>query len=368
LNESKATRYQRLRRRAHLTSLAAGFGLLLVVVLTPAGDRLSDLAISLALRWPPPLRSVVASTIFVGALALAAEITAFLIALFSEARLGRRVRRSESSESVAAALIRDGVAGVAIALAVAGLARFAMWVAGPWWWALASLLLAGSTVAALGLLSLGLSVSGETRPLARTSLNAPLSDLARRACGRPIAVREWTPSSKGGPTAVVTGVGRAGKVLLSTEMARDWAEDEILVVVAHELSHHAHHDLMRKVAVDTALWCGALAFADRAVTWWGRAVHVQALTDLEALPLIALVAGVMWCLLRPLRLGQSRAHERRADRFALALTGNSDAFARALRRLGEAHLAEERPSRLTRWFFHRHPTIEERLAVSGERR
>jgi len=35
---------------------------------------------------------------------------------------------------------------------------------------------------------------------------------------------------------------------------------------------------------------------------------------------------------------------------------------RALRRLGEAHLAEERPSRFARWFFHRHPTIEERLA------
>jgi hypothetical protein len=25
------------------------------------------------------------------------------------------------------------------------------------------------------------------------------------------------------------------------------------------------------------------------------------------------------------------------------------------------HLAEERPSALTRWFFHRHPTVEERI-------
>jgi STE24 endopeptidase len=96
--------------------------------------------------------------------------------------------------------------------------------------------------------------------------------------------------------------------------------------------------------------------------------HVQSVADLRALPLLAVVAGAMWGLLRPIRLAQSRAHERRADRFALELTGDSEAFARAVRRLGEAHLAEERPSRLTRWFFHRHPTIEERLGVSARHR
>ena len=259
---------------------------------------------------------------------------------------------------------RDALAGAAIALAVAGLVRLAMWAGGPWWWALASVMLACSTLVALGLLSLGLSVSGETRPLTRTSLIAPLADLAERACGRPVAVREWTPSVPGA-AAVVTGVGRVGKVLLSTEMVRDWAEDEIAVVVAHELSHQAHHDLARKVAMDAALWCITLGVGDRVVAIWGPALRVHSVTDVAALPLLALAAAAIWCLLRPLRLAQSRAHERRADRFALALTGNSEAFARALRRLGDAHLAEERPSRLTRWFFHRHPTLEERLAASA---
>jgi Zn-dependent protease with chaperone function len=166
---------------------------------------------------------------------------------------------------------------------------------------------------------------------------------------------------------VVTGIGGVVKVLLSTEMVRDWAEDEIAVVVAHELSHHAHHDLARKVGVDAALWCVTLGVADRIVTAWGPALRVYAVTDLAALPLLTLAAGALWGVLRPIRLAQSRAHERRADQFALKLTGNSEAFARALRRLGDAHFVEERPSRLTRWFFHRHPTVEERLAVSARR-
>ena len=366
MNESKATRYQRLRRRTQVISLGAGCGLLLLVALTRAGDLLAQGATSLALTGPPVLRSSIAITVFVGALAIAAEIVALPISLYAASRGSRQNKRIEApAESLMASQARDALAGAAIALTVAAVVRVAMWAGGPWWWALASVMLACSTLAALGLLSLGLSWSGETRPLTRTSLIAPLADLAKRACGRPVAVHEWTAVSEIGAAAVVTGVGGVGKVLLSTEMVRDWAEDEIAVVVAHELSHHAHHDLARKVGMDAALWCVTLGLADRIVALWGPALRVHAVTDLAALPLLTLAAGAIWCLLRPIRLAQSRAHERRADRFALELTGNPEAFARALRRLGEAHLAEERPSKLTRWFFHRHPTLEERLAASA---
>ena len=66
------------------------------------------------------------------------------------------------------------------------------------------------------------------------------------------------------------------------------------------------------------------------------------------------------------RAGRSGA----ADAFALELTGRADAFQAAIRRLAAQHLAEERPSRLTRWLFHRHPSAAERLrlAESFERR
>jgi STE24 endopeptidase len=369
LNEPKATRYQRLRRRTQVVSLLAGFGLLLFMALTRASHRLADVAAALAQSWPPAWRSGVGITVFVGALALAAELVAFPVAIFAASRTAKRTKRTEiSAGPLMRSQARDALGGAAIALVVAGLVRLAMTAGGPWWWALASVMLACSTLVALGLLSLGLSLSGETRPLTRAGLIPPLAALAERACGHPVTVREWTPASGPGAAAMVTGVGRAGKVLLSTEMVRDWAEDEIAVVVAHELSHHAHHDLARKVAADAALWCVTLGLTDRIVAMWGDALGVRSVTDLAAMPMLALIAGAIWCLLRPLRLAQSRAHERRADQFALELTGNPEAFARALRRLGEAHLAEERPSRLTRWFFHRHPTVEERLAVSARRR
>jgi len=363
LNESKATRHQRLRRRTQVIGLSASAALLIVVVFTHLDTWLAGVSASLALSFPDSLQPVASLTMFVGAIALAAEVVALPVSVYAASRDSRRGRRSDASAgSLMISQATDAIAGTAIALAVAMLVRVSMWAGGEWWWALASVLLACSTIIALGVLGLGLSMSGETRPLSRPGLAEPLMALAERACGRPVGVREWTPvGSEPGATAVVTGVGRAGQVLLSAEMVRDWAEDEIGVVVAHELSHHAHHDLVRKVAVDACLWGVTLWLADRVVSTGGGALGVTRVDDLAALPLLVLVAGAVWSLLRPLRLAQSRAHERRADRFALALTGNPEAFARALRRLGEAHLAEERPSRLTRWFFHRHPTIEERL-------
>lgn len=356
MNESKATRYQRLRRRAQVVSVTAAAGLLVCVAVTPVAGRLADAVMAVASAWPPLLQPVLALALFVGVLALAAELVALPASWYAATRVSRRFKRTEvSNQAVLVAQVRDALAGTLIALVVAGVVRLSMWVSSGWWWAVSSLALAVATLLAARFLGAGLNASGDTRPLARPALVTRLTALAMRAVGRPVDVREWSTESASGASALVTGVGRTGHVWLSPDMARDWADDEIAVVVAHELSHHAHHDVARKVALDATLWGVAL---------WSAARVATADSDLAALPLVTVVAGAVWMLARPVRMAQSRAHERRADRFALELTGDVEAFSRALRRLGEQHLAEERPSRLTRWFFHRHPTVAERLAAA----
>lgn len=365
MNESKATRYQRLRRRAQWISAATGAALLLFVALTPGAQRLARFASDQALGWPAGLQPVVALSLFVGALVLAAEAVALPASLYAATRGGRRTSQTRMDiGGIMASQARDAVIGAVIVIGVVAVLRFAMWAAAAWWWALASVMLAGATLAAMRLIGTGLAATGQTLPLTRPALSAALADLVARIGGGSVDVREWSAPTATGARAVVTGVGAGGHVLLSRDMVRDWADDEIVVVVAHELSHYAHHDLARTVALDAVLWCAALWCADRVVAHWGGFVGVQGVLDLAALPLLALAAGAVGGLVRPLRLAQSRAHERRADRFALQQTGNGEAFGRALRRLGEQHLAEERPSRWTRWLFHRHPPLEERLALA----
>jgi STE24 endopeptidase len=71
-------------------------------------------------------------------------------------------------------------------------------------------------------------------------------------------------------------------------------------------------------------------------------------------------------VLTPVANAWSRHNERRADRFALTLTGRPQAFISAMRRLGSQNLAEARPSSVVFWFFHTHPTIDERIAAAKE--
>jgi STE24 endopeptidase len=66
-------------------------------------------------------------------------------------------------------------------------------------------------------------------------------------------------------------------------------------------------------------------------------------------------------LLLPVALAVSRRHERRADRFALDLTGKPAAFVSAMKRLGAQNLAEDQPSRLVQWLFYSHPPLAERI-------
>jgi STE24 endopeptidase len=91
---------------------------------------------------------------------------------------------------------------------------------------------------------------------------------------------------------------------------------------------------------------------------------LRASDDPSGLPLLLLAAGTVMLVATPLVHALSRLNERRADRFALALTRRNDAFVSAMRRLGVQNLAEENPSRTSVWLFHSHPPIEERIEAA----
>ena len=69
-------------------------------------------------------------------------------------------------------------------------------------------------------------------------------------------------------------------------------------------------------------------------------------------------------LATPLLNAWSRAHERRADRFALKTASEPAAFIGAVRRMAAHNLAEEHPSSAAFLLFHTHPTVEERIAAA----
>lgn len=363
MNESKAARYQRVRRRATVSGLLAGGGALAILALTPAARWLRDIAFHLVADLPPLPRLAGALALFVVMVTAWWEAAAFAAGL----RVLRPRTRGAESMTVDDLLFVHAKTGVLTALgafAAAGLTLWATHVAGVLWWLVTGLGLALWWAVLLRFGPVVLSRLARVRPIRRAELRQALEALARRVHVPVAGIDEWMVGP--GASAIVAGVGRTRRVLVSSEVLSDWASDEIEVVVAHELAHHAHHDLWRTLGLNAVVLSVGLALAHLVLATWGPRLQVSGPDDLAALPLVALVVGLVWVLSTPIRHAQSRAQERRADRFALTATGASDAFRVAIRRLAAQHLAEEHPSRLTRWLHHAHPSMTERLAVADE--
>ena len=104
--------------------------------------------------------------------------------------------------------------------------------------------------------------------------------------------------------------------------------------------------------------------SDAALTAWASSFGAAGKTDIAALPLLLLTMGAVSLVLMPLRNALSRSHERRADRYALRMTRNLEAFVTAMKRLSAQNLAEEEPSKLVETLFHSHPSISARISAA----
>lgn len=362
MTEDKATRYHRLKRRSEV------FALLWSAVC------FSALLLSSASRWLATFATDIAGGSFwlavplvVLGLLVTHEIVGLPLAFLGGHRLERRYGLSHQP---AAGWLADHLKATAIGFVLASgaalitYATMALWPA--YWWAVAgaalALLVAGlASLAPVVLLPLFFRFT----PLSRPALAARLQQLAERAGTRVVGVYEWALGEKSRrANAALTGLGATRRILVSDTMLSDYSDDEIEVVLAHELGHHVHHDIWRGIGLESVLMLLRFMAMDTALSVIGPWVGVARLGDLAAMPLLVLAAGAVSLVLTPVGLAVSRHHERKADRFALGLTSNPSAFISAMRRLGAQNLAEERPSRIVRWLFHSHPTLEERLAFA----
>ena len=136
------------------------------------------------------------------------------------------------------------------------------------------------------------------------------------------------------------------------------------MVLAHELAHHVHRDLWAGMALRSATLFGGFYVAAWLLGLVAPWLQLRGQADVAGAPVLLLVAGALSFVMLPVGNALSRAQERRADQFALRLTGNPGAFVTAMKRLAQQNLAEERPSTLARWLFYSHPPMRERIAAA----
>lgn len=358
-NEDKATRYHRLKRRAAIAGAACGVLLIAALLLTGASADLRDLAVSAV-----PRSFLLSVVIYVGLVALIGEAIQLPLAFYVGVTLERRFGLSTETTARwwwdhAKAAVIGYVLGAAAAVIICSLVR---WSPDRWWIAAAIVF----AVILVGLAQLApvvlLPLFYEFKPLDRPALRDRLVALANRAGAQVLGIFEWRLGDRTRKAnAALTGIGPTRRIILSDTLLADHSDDEIEVILAHELAHHVHGDIWRGLALETGLLALGFFLADLALTAAVGRFGITAKWDPAALPLLMLTGGSVSIVLKPLANALSRAHERRADRYALQMTGNVAAFTSAMRRLGAQNLAEERPSRLVQWLFYTHPPVAARI-------
>ncbi len=364
MNEDKSTRYHRLRRRADLLGTATAGVVLLGLALSGLGHRLRELGAAIA-QWIPGGQeeawTVVVTTVL---LVIVLQIVELPFAYYQGHLLEHRYGLSTQSTGH---WFSDQGKGVLLGTLFAMLGTFVVYLAlrewpDHWWW-VSALVFAAAMV---GLAQLApvvlLPIFYTFKPLDRPSLVERLMAMATRARTDVVGVFEWVLSSHTKKAnAALAGLGRTRRILLSDTLLADYSEDEIEVILAHELAHHVHRDLWRGIAVQSLALVGGFYLASLILTAVADPIGLRGISDPAGLPVLMLIGGLWTFLLMPVVNALSRMQERAADRYALKTTRNVDAFVTAMKRLSQQNLAEEYPSKIVRCLFYSHPPIRERI-------
>ncbi len=162
--------------------------------------------------------------------------------------------------------------------------------------------------------------------------------------------------------AYVSGFGSTRRVVVYDNLVADAPQAQTLSVVAHELAHARHDDVLNGALLGAA---GALTAVGLLGLVLGRG---RSPADPRQVPRILALLAVGTLLASPVLSTISRTVETRADVDALAATGDPGSFVALHRQLALRSLADPTPPAWAQFWFGSHPTTLERIGLAGATR
>ena len=234
------------------------------------------------------------------------------------------------------------------------------------WWLLASAFMIISTVVITGLAPvLILPLFFKLEPLSDAALRQRLLALAKRCQTDVRDVFQINLSSKTpAGNAMLMGWGGTRRIAIGDTLLQKYTPEEIEVIMAHELGHHRHRDVARLITAQAALFLIGFYLSNIVLQQAIEPLGMNGISDVAALPLLILVLGAISLLLSPLLNAYIKYREEAADKYALDITQNPEAFISMITRLTDQNMGESEPGRWTELLFYDHPPYYKRLALA----
>jgi STE24 endopeptidase len=163
--------------------------------------------------------------------------------------------------------------------------------------------------------------------------------------------------------AAFTGLGKTKRIILGDTLLGNYTPEEIETVIAHEIGHFKKKHIIKNIIIGTASSFLTLfiiaSLYQISLSWFG----FENITQVAALPLLALWSTLIGLVQSPLGNILSRKFEYEADEYAITETKNPGAFIKTLEKLTDQNLGDKDPHPFVEWFFYSHPSIKNRIAA-----
>ena len=261
MNEDKASRYHRIKRRSAV-ALAGVTAAGLVVLLAGGSLWLRDVAMAVAGSGvSAPSTVAVYALLFT----LGYQLCTLPLTFFESFVLERRYGLSSAPlRAWIADHLKAAVLLTVFALVGAEIVYLALNLFPKFWWAASG---AGFVTALILLARIAPTVLlpffYRFKPLDRSSLQEKLVSLSTRARVPVLGVYEWGLGAKTRrANAALVGTGSTRRILLSDTLLTDYTDEEIEVILAHELGHHVNRDIRSALLLESGLLAASFAVAE----------------------------------------------------------------------------------------------------------
>jgi STE24 endopeptidase len=173
-----------------------------------------------------------------------------------------------------------------------------------------------------------------------------------------IDVRVADVNSYEGPNAAAAGLGPTRRIVVWDTLLESFDEDEVRVVLAHEVGHHAREHLWKSVG-----WYALFAFPGAFLIAWATRRR-GGMHEPTAVPLALLVLVVLQLVALPAQNAITRNFETEADWAALEATEDPQAARELFTGFSEQGLIDPSPPTWAYVLMETHPTMTQRIALA----
>ncbi|MBI4706624.1 MAG: M48 family metallopeptidase [Candidatus Omnitrophica bacterium] len=164
--------------------------------------------------------------------------------------------------------------------------------------------------------------------------------------------------------AAFVGWGSTRRVILADTLKDKYTHDEIEAILAHEFAHYKMKHLFKLILANSLVTLICFFIIFRSNNFVLGFFGFSSLSEIAALPLVFLYFVIFGFVMEPLGNFLSRLMERNADKMAVEVTQNKEAFISMMEKLASQNLADRKPNPIIKFFFFDHPPIDERIEMA----